>query len=208
MRGRSREASKRAELDKVEAALQGERERLAETEAALEHAIEQRDVIEDRRAFDENDDRIAELRKDVAWRRRVVARCKAEVAEATRSLGLAWFEDIRATRDDPRQRARLKFDLWLWCELRRDAIDFLRSWRGRHGQKAVVDERLVVGGTGREGLDNGDSGLDRSGGVAAFDYALDGAARALPDRWTCVQRDRRADRPERGLNREHRSAAA
>lgn len=67
MRGRSREASKRAELDKVEAALQGERERLAETEAALEHAIEQRDVIEDRRAFDENDDRIAELRKDVAW---------------------------------------------------------------------------------------------------------------------------------------------
>lgn len=34
---------------------------------------------------------------------------------------------------------RLVFRAWLFLELRRDAIDFLRSWFGRQGQKRVAD---------------------------------------------------------------------
>jgi hypothetical protein len=114
-------------------------------------------------------------------------------------------------RDDPRQAARLAFRPWLFRELQLDAIDELRRWHGRRGERRVVDtrsfERVASSGDVFNELD-GDHPVDRSASVEAghADPARD--ARALPREWTDLRPDRRRARPLEGLGEDPDRAAA
>jgi hypothetical protein len=88
-------------------------------------------------------------------------------------------------RDDPRHREPLVFRAWLYARLRLAAIDVLRSWLGRNGQKRVLDDGVH---------DGHDAGEDRPGLVASADADPARAARALPNRWTRLLDDGQEDR--------------
>lgn len=95
------------------------------------------------------------------------------------------------SRDDPSQRASLRFDLWLYQRLRLAAIDELRSWLGRQGQKRVVDERLLAATRRDVGVDDGgDPRLDGRDDAASASARDDGRDRVVPASWLRPPRDR------------------
>ena len=65
---------------------------------------------------------------------------------------------------DPSRRG-IVFRAWLHTELRRDAIDYLRSWRGRRGEKALVDGSAGESALRDSGLADGDPRVDRLDGA-------------------------------------------
>lgn len=69
-------------------------------------------------------------------------------ADEDELLGHLFEQVVVLTRSYDPSRAGIVFRLWLYHELRRDAIDFLRSWLGRDGRKRVFDERLLLSGRG------------------------------------------------------------
>jgi hypothetical protein len=103
------------------------------------------------------------------------------------------------SRDDPRRRAPLQFRPWLFQRLRLAAIDELRHWHGRQGQKRVFDERLLDAARRRVGVDDGDPGVDRPDPATSEDASFAGALRTLPPRRTNALGDRERARLLRGL---------
>lgn len=136
----------------------------------------------------------------------------------TRTLSEADHEEVVAslfeqvvilTRSyDSDRDCGLVFRLWLYRQLRFRTIDVLRKWRGRRGEKGVVDERLVLTGTGREGLDDGDPALHHGESALTEDPGFRRAHRALPRGWTELRRDRRSPQSQRGLGRNESPRAA
>lgn len=94
---------------------------------------------------------------------------------------------------DPDRRGIL-FRPWLYRNLQLDAIDFLRAWLGRRGEKRVVDERVLNAGRGPELADGGGS-FDTGPDIAAAEAEqLHGGGRVIPRAWLHPPRDRAATR--------------
>lgn len=110
-------------------------------------------------------------------------------------------------RDDPAQRAQLAFRPWLFHRLGLAAIDFLRQWLGRHGEKRVVDSRL-----GLRDVDDVDGdgavGLDRLAGAAAESSGDRPEDWADALGWLYARGDRATLREERGLGLDEGAGAA
>lgn len=112
------------------------------------------------------------------------------------------------SRDDPGRRAPLLFRLWLYAELRNDAIDHLRQWRGRRGQKAVVDTRLAVQAARDGGLDDESPRVDRLGGSVTSCASDSPQDRASDLERLYAQGDRATLREERRMGLGPRRRAA
>ena len=110
-------------------------------------------------------------------------------------MGALFEQVVVLTRsyDGGRVGGRVVFRAWLFRELRFDAIDFLRSWLGRQGQKRVFDERVLDAGRRDTGLDDdGDPAADRLRGSAGERADGDERDRTVPVAWLHFGGDREA----------------
>jgi hypothetical protein len=96
-------------------------------------------------------------------------------------------------RDDPRRRAPLQFRPWLYQRLRLAAIDELRFWLGRQGQKRVFDERLLLAARrDAERADRSSPSLAGPHGAATEGADELDRDRTVPVDWIYARRDRTA----------------
>jgi hypothetical protein len=102
----------------------------------------------------------------------------------------AKYDRARVT---PGRKVPLLLPGWLFRELRLDAIDFLRQWHGRQGQKRVVDERLLDAarrdGAGDDAGDPRADGREHPSAAGADDDERD---RTVPLDWLYARGDRTA----------------
>lgn len=133
-----------------------------------------------------------------------------ELADADRDelFGHLCEQVVVLTRSYDRHRAvrsgRLVFRAWLFRELGFDAIDFLRSWLGRNGEKRVADPRVAAAGYA-SGIEEGGSARDGSSFVdrlalspaASEGDSAESGADALG--WLYARGDRATLREERRL---------
>lgn len=93
-----------------------------------------------------------------------------EWQEAVQVLGIQLWR----TAEKYDSRSHIRFRVYAYFELFNDAIDHIRSTRGRHGQHRVFDARVLDDWSG-DG--DGPAGLDQSDSLASTDAGDD------PDHW-------------------------
>lgn len=156
--------------------------------------------------------------RDVADVESLVRGVAAELVGKTRSgvpeadydeLVAALFEQVVVLdRRFDSERVGILFRPWLYVQLRRRAIDFLRSWRGRKGEKAVVRAESADAGDPRE--DRLEPTLSEGDGVAADDRPSSfGGLLHCRDRSVAWERRRMGQgKDQRAPRRDHEGARA